>query len=318
MIETAVEKSRGRVLVCDDNEMNVEVFRQELEDAGFDVVTATSGPECIRLAAQSKPEVVLLDVAMPGMDGIETCKRLKQESETSHIPVTFISAYRSTTQSIIDALEAGGNDFLLKPYHAAILVARLMTQIEICRAHLELIRQATTDDLTNTFSRRYLFEYLRRVVRHHGKMKIDALACLMVDVDKFKHVNDSYGHRAGDQALIKVASTIKKSVRDSDLVARLGGDEFTVVVPNTELDAVLAMAERIRADVEQFVPVVTTSIGVSRFETIEFPTTLDEKAVERQVDEILVRADKALYRAKDLGRNRIEVAGAGDHSEASD
>lgn len=295
---------RGKVLVVDDVEANRELLSQDLEDEGFEVTSVASGPECLVAAAAQQPEVILLDIQMAGMDGIETCKRLKDDAATAHIPVLFVTAARSDDAITVAALRAGGNDFLSKPYSPPILVARVSCQITIARAHARLRHQAMTDELTGVYSRRYMLDSLRRTIKSSTRAT-GHLACLLADVDHFKRINDTRGHLEGDRVLCQVAAVIAASVRETDLVARFGGEEFVVLLPHTDLEGALTVGEKIRAAVSTACAPVTISIGAAALQSSEVNTVLDREGMDGLVSKMLRAADQAVYAAKAAGRNRV-------------
>ncbi len=298
------QEEAGHVLVVDDNEINLDLITQELEDAGFEVATARSGQAAIEIARSKQPEMILLDVAMPMLDGIETCKRLKADSETAHIPVVFLTAHGTSEEMTIRALDAGGNDFLTKPYTPAILFARVRTQIEISRANARLRRLAMTDELTGAYSRRFLFQALRRAIKTGIRTGWDSLAVLVLDLDQFKHINDTHGHAAGDQALVDLIAICSDVVREIDVIARLGGDEFVMMLPDTEIEGAHRVAERLRAAVEERCA-TTSSIGAASLELAGAQEILASEALDQVVSHLLNAGDRALYEAKHQGRNRV-------------
>jgi len=298
---------RGRVLVVDDVEANRELLSQELEEEGFEVASASSGAECLARAHAAPPEVILLDIQMAGMDGIETCRRLKDDPVTAHIPVLFVTANRADDEeTAVAALAAGGNDFLTKPYSPPILVARVTSQITIARAHARLRRHAMTDELTGLYSRRFLFDSLRGALKSTTRSSAACVACLLVDVDHFKSINDSRGHLEGDRVLRHIARTIASSVRDTDLVARYGGEEFAVVLTQTNLEGAVEAAEKIRSAVADQCNPVTISVGASALCDPGVAAVSDPVGMEELVTRLLRGADTAVYAAKSAGRNRVE------------
>jgi len=297
---------RGRVLVVDDVEANRELLSQELEDEGFEVATASSGAECLARAHASPPDVILLDIQMAGMDGIETCRRLKEDPATAHVPVLFVTANRDDDDEIaLAALAAGGNDFLTKPYSAPILLARVTCQITIARAHARLRRHAVTDELTGVYSRRFMFDSLRGALKSTTRASA-CVACLLADVDHFKSINDTRGHLEGDRVLRQIARTIASTVRDTDLVARYGGEEFAIILTHTTLEGAADAAEKIRSAVAEQCPPVTISIGASALCDPGVDAVSDPLSMDRLVTRLLREADTALYAAKSAGRNRVE------------
>jgi diguanylate cyclase (GGDEF)-like protein len=294
----------GTVLVVDDNDWNRDLLRQDLEAEGFEVATCASGAACLATVATQPPDVILLDIQMTGMDGIETCRRLKADPATSHIPVLFVTGHRADDNTAIAALRAGGNDFLTKPYSAPILVARVTCQIAIARAQENLRRLAMTDELTGLYSRRYLFDALRRTIRATTRVAGN-IACLLADVDHFKQINDKRGHLEGDRVLREIGHTIAHSVRETDLVARFGGEEFVVVLPHTDLDGALIAAEKVRGNIAEQCAPVTISVGATALPAGTVTAALDEPSLEELVEKLLRAADRGVYEAKARGRDQV-------------
>jgi two-component system cell cycle response regulator len=298
---------RGRVLVVDDVEANRELLSQDLEDEGFEVAIVGSGPACLEAVDRDPPEVILLDIQMSGMDGIETCRRLKADPNTAHIPVLFVTAARGNEQTAVAALQAGGNDFLTKPYSPPILIARVSCQVTISRAHARLRELATTDELTGVSSRRHVFDSLRQTIKLTSRTP-GCVACLLADVDHFKTINDTYGHLEGDRVLRTVAHTIQSCVRETDVVGRYGGEEFVVLLPHTGIEGARTVGEKIRGAVAAVCAPITISIGAAARCAAEVPEMLDEAGMEGLVTGLIKEADLATYAAKAAGRNRVMCA----------
>jgi diguanylate cyclase (GGDEF)-like protein/PAS domain S-box-containing protein len=296
--------SRGRILLVDDDRASRNLMRLQLEEQGFEVVTAASGQECISLAVKIDPEVIMLDIEMPGMDGVETCRRLKKATDTRALPVLFITGRREDDPTTIEALAAGGNDFLSKDAPIPVLCARLGSQIAIARAHGKLRRLSMNDELTGVFTRRFLFEALRRAVKSMSRRCPASLSFMLADVDRFKDINDAFGHIEGDRVLAQIAATIDQQTRETDLVARFGGEEFVVVLPDTHHKGGLLVAEKIRAAVEAQGS-NTLSIGLAHLEVADAGVLKVPGEVDRIVAELIRTADEAMYRAKREGRNRV-------------
>ena len=280
--------------------MNRDALQRRLTRAGFRVLTAESGPEALRIAAADRVDLVLLDVMMPGMDGIETLRRLRQSRAISELPVIMVTA-KDGADEIVQALDAGANDYVTKPVDFAVAHARIRTQLTARRA----------DPLTGLPNRVLFMDRLERLVgraRNGGS----SFAVFFIDVDRFKLINDSLGHVAGDELLTGIACRLEQSLRSTDMiarfdgqctVARLGGDEFTVLLAGIRHAAdARAVADRLLAavskpfDLEGREVVVSVSIGI----------VMSDGRYQRAED--MVRdADTAMYRAKDLGRARCEV-----------
>jgi len=292
------------VLMVDDEEANLYALRLILESKGYRCLEASTGPEAIEIAKASTPDVVLLDIHLPEMDGYEVCRRLKSEPRTSQIPIVFLTARYRDHEEIARGLEAGAYDYVTKPFSAAELTARLGVMVRIRRAEADARQASVTDSLTGLYNRRFLHQRLEEEMsrsRRHGS----PLSCVMLDIDHFKAVNDTSGHAVGDMVLRDVATILKRHIRKSDIAVRYGGEEFVVVLFSSNSDNAKYVAERIRDDVEQHEFTsgdaklrVTISIGLSSFPDEGISTT----------DDLMRRADTALYQAKAAGRNMVCVA----------
>jgi diguanylate cyclase (GGDEF)-like protein len=307
------------ILVVDDTPTDALLLSKALSKAGYDAVVAHNGDTCLQLVAERKPDLVLLDITMPGRDGLETCRLLKAQPETASIPVVFVTVH-SDPKHILQAFAAGGSDYVTKPIHIDEILARISVQIRLCEAEQNLVErngqmeklmnqlaetngelalQARVDTLTllmnrNTWEQTAEAEH-DRSIRHKHEYSI-----LMMDVDFFKMLNDSQGHQAGDECLRSVAGAIASACRKSDIAGRYGGEEFVVLAPETRSETAIVLAERIRQNVWNLAIAhpatpagrVTISIGVAE---------LDKGSLA----EVIRKADKALYLAKRSGRNLV-------------
>jgi diguanylate cyclase (GGDEF)-like protein len=293
--------SKTTLLVVDDEPLNRDVLQRRLVRAGHHVLTADGGAAALTIAGAERLDLVLLDVMMPGMDGIETLRRLRQSRSLAELPVIMVTA-KDTTEDIVQALDAGANDYITKPVDFAVAQARIRTQLAARRA----------DPLTGLPNRVLFMDRVNELIARSETTGDFGFAVFFLDVDRFKIINDSLGHAAGDELLTGVARRLEQSLRSTDTVARfsaectlarLGGDEFTVLLPGvySAADARVA-AERLVAaasapfELEGRHVVVTISVGV----------VLADARYQRAED--MVRdADTAMYRAKDHGRDRYEI-----------
>jgi diguanylate cyclase (GGDEF)-like protein len=282
-----------------------------LRSAGFEASDEPSGLGCLDKARIWQPSLIVLDIFMPELDGIEVCRRLKRDPLTADIPVLFVTASPDEATALA-ALAAGGRDFVERPVSPAIFLARVSVLVSSFEFQKKLRELAMTDELTGLFSRRYFFESLRqhvtRTARGGGAER--ALSCLMLDVDRFKAINDRYGHLTGDDVLRWVAEQVRSLLRGGDVAARFGGEEFVVLLPETPEAGAIRVAEKIREAIEHGRerpgPAVTVSIGVA---TYEAPEQAGRSSSESAVaDALLRRVDAALYEAKRGGRNRVIAA----------
>jgi two-component system cell cycle response regulator len=300
---------RKRVLVAEDDPVSRRVLEVRLRQWGYEVIAIDNGFQALEVVqADDSPELLLLDWMMPGIDGIELCRSVRAMNKPVYPYILLLTA-RDAKQDLIAGFEAGADDYLTKPFHADELHARLRAggrilrlQNDLIRAREELRFHATHDVLTGVWNRKGIMELLdKELARAHRTG--ESLGLMMIDLDHFKTVNDTYGHAAGDAVLKEVAHRLVHSVRTYDLVGRYGGEEFLVILSNASLDEVNGRGRRICAVVEE-APVkfqshevkVTISVGVT-----EAPGNQD-----LQLTRLLHIADLAMYRAKEAGRNRVE------------
>lgn len=323
----ATMPSKGHVLVVDDEETIVTVVRGILEEAGYSTVAALSAEVALEIFAINKVDMVITDVRMGGMDGFELMKRLKLLD--NNINVMVLTGYDSY-ETVLKALQYGAYDYMQKPLdnHAGLLAAvdRACESTRLLRENAQLIKElensharlskanegllsanhklqtmASTDTLTLLYNRRHFEQVIRREVDRRNRYKL-ALSVVMIDIDHFKAINDTYGHEAGDKALRRVASVITECARTADIIARFGGEEFVAVLPQTDPESAVVFAERTRASLEkeEFVYEgnhinLTMSLGVAGIATTGGIT---------EPENLMKAADKALYDAKNGGRNR--------------
>ncbi|WP_019646527.1 diguanylate cyclase [Novispirillum itersonii] len=292
------------VLIVDDEPHIIDIASGVLS-ADYDLLFALNGDRAIELATGQSPDLILLDVTMPGRDGFDVCRALKQHPDTASIPVIFVTG-RIDPEDETRGLEIGAVDYVSKPITPAILRARVRNHLELKQIRDHLARLAMRDGLTGLFNRRHLDQTLQQECERVGRGGKD-LSLLMIDVDHFKRYNDSMGHQAGDDCLRHVGAALQRPLhRKTDLAARYGGEEFVAVLPATSAGEAFRMAEAIRLSVwDAALPHpdspfgrVSLSVGVA---TVSGGTRVTP-------DGLLGRADAALYRAKAEGRNRSVAA----------
>jgi diguanylate cyclase (GGDEF)-like protein len=296
--------SRQRILIVDDSMTNI-VALSELLKGDYDVRYATGSEQGLEACRTLQPDLVLLDVVMPGLDGFEVCVRLKRDPETRDIPVVFVTS-RSDIADETRGLEAGAIDFITKPFSGPIVKARVRNHLELARQRGLLSALSFVDGLTGVANRRKFEEALEREWRRCAR-QYALLGMIMVDVDFFKLFNDTYGHQAGDAALKSVADCLVEHLnRPGDLVARYGGEEFVCLLPDTDLEGVRTTAGRLgKAVIGLAIPNQKSS--VAQHLTISLGGTAVQADAERLPADLLSCADALLYRAKQEGRNRDVV-----------
>ncbi len=293
---------KPRLLVVDDQPTNIQVLYRVFAD-DCQVFMATSGAQALQTARQETPDVILLDVMMPEMDGYEVCRLLKQDSATRDIPVLFVTAHHEA-QEETRGLDAGAVDFITKPINPAVVRARVRTHLTLKRQTDLLKRLVFVDALTHVFNRRYFDERLSdEWGRAHRTGK--PLSLILIDVDFFKQYNDVLGHQHGDEALRQVAHALTETaLRPGDVVCRYGGEEFACLLPDTDLDGARQVTQRMKQAVRGLAIAHPTS-SVAEVLTISAGLAVRTPASQGDANALLALADAQLYRAKAEGRARV-------------
>lgn len=303
-MDTLLDSTHGKpkLLVVDDQAVNIQVMHQVF-GADCQVFMATSGVQALAICASNPPDLILLDVVMPGMDWFEVCAQLKAGEATRNIPVIFVTAHTDAAQET-HGLSLGAVDFIAKPINPAVVRARVKTHLTL-KFQSDLLRRLVfLDGLTGVFNRRY-FDQQLALEWARASRSGTPLSMVLLDVDHFKQYNDHYGHQAGDECLRLVAQTLKSGLRrPADLVARYGGEEFACILPDTPFQDALALAQDLEHTLRDqkiphassnVAPVVTASLGLA---TRQSGSLGDASA-------LLGLADQQLYNAKQSGRARV-------------
>ena len=294
----------GTILVADDSLVVRAVLRRQLEADGHHVIEATDGEEAILACREHRPDVVLLDVEMPVLDGHATLARLKDDEDLRDIPVVFLTG-RVDTADVVTGLRLGAHDYLRKPFEANELMARVSAalrtkalQDELRARNAELDRVSRVDALTGLYNRRHLDEHLRRAIS--AARRYERLVGVMIlDIDHFKLVNDEYGHPNGDVVLREVAQRLLGTLRAEDALGRWGGEEFIAVLTESPAVSISLIAERMRRVIADKAFLLDNGTSIPVTMSIGYTCGVGDA-------EVLVRqADDALYQAKDAGRNQV-------------
>lgn len=326
-----------KVLIVDDNPHNLKVLATYMEECGYEWILAASGQAALESTRADIPDLILLDVMMPGMDGYEVCELMKADEKLKDIPVIFLTA-KTETQDIIRGFKAGGVDYIAKPFSSEELKTRIKTHLDLKHSKdalkssneelsalnnklneayeviqvrnaqleemiLQIEKAAITDSLTLLFTRRYVLKKIEDEIIRVKRFE-KPFSLIISDIDHFKKVNDTYGHQCGDYVLKQVGHILVSNLREQDAQGRWGGEEFLAFLPETDQIGASLLAERIRSAVEEEIfeyeghqLQITLTLGVSEYR------------IGMTSDMVINAADMAMYRGKNSGRNRVELCG---------
>jgi len=289
-----------RILAVDDSVINLKLLSTILGREGFEVITTDDSLQALPLTIEHRPELLLLDIMMPGLSGLELLALLKSNNVTDSIPVLMVTA-RTQGSDVKAALEAGAFDYVKKPLDEVEIVARVRSALRYKQHQDRLTEMATHDSLTGLFNHRLLIELLERELAT-ARRKEQIVSFCMVDIDHFKKLNDTWGHQAGDHVLQEVCRLLSDGLRKSDPVGRYGGEEFGIVLGGCGPEKALALCERLRTTIEDHeFQVKSESVKI----TVSLGVSWAEPDDEGGAGELILRADQALYRAKAGGRNTL-------------
>lgn len=292
-----------RVLIADDDALSRRVLEDALHKWGYEVLVTKDGDEAWAcMQKEDAPNLVVLDWVMPGMDGIDMCRKLRERNAGHYCYIVLLTS-KASREDIIKGLESGADDYIIKPFNQEELRYRMKIGQRIVELEQRILNLARIDDLTGLLNRRAFMERLQNEFERVYRKQQD-MSLVILDLDHFKNVNDSFGHQAGDLVLQETARCLTTACRSYDLIGRYGGEEYIMCLPETNTQQAVLATERIRAAIaskKTLIPEkmkyvsVTASFGVS---------TLNRNRPE-SLDALINRADSALYRAKENGRNRI-------------
>jgi diguanylate cyclase (GGDEF)-like protein len=291
-----------RVLIADDSKLNIAMISDILHSEGYEVFSVMSGLEVLDAVKNIKPDIILLDVIMPGMDGFAVCRELKNDYDLKNIPVIMVTA-RTEAKYLKTALEIGAFDYIRKPVDSIEVIARIQSAIRYKEYQDKLQEMAMKDGLTGLYNHALIIDLLTKEYSKQKRQGGD-LAFAMLDIDYFKKVNDTFGHLKGNEVLKGVADIMLSCIRDSDIAGRYGGEEFSLILPELSMDKVFTVCERIRR-----------RIGLQSFnlegETVNITISIGVCYKPHDIDmsrsEMIKMADDALYEAKHTGRNNVKI-----------
>ncbi len=293
----------SKILIVDNEVDNINVLSTFLEEIGFTILVAIDGQSAIKIAINNSPDIILLDIMMPEMNGYECCIFLKEKEITKDIPVIFVSA-RTSIEDMVKGFDAGTVDYITKPFNFKELFVRLRTHIELKKYRDQLKKQALIDPLTDIPNRKHFEDYLNNEWKRALRNQIP-ISLIIIDIDYFKKYNDTLGHVAGDICLKKVAKILISCIhRPADRIARYGGEEFICILPETDMVGANTIAQQLNLSLSEnkiehpaseINPYITISQGVSSI--VPSKNSIPKSLIEM--------ADKNLYTAKNNGRNQI-------------
>jgi two-component system cell cycle response regulator len=311
------EKNKKHVLLIEDSPTQAQYVRLLLEDSGYQVTFAETGQKGIEIAETAQPDVVLLDVVLPDLDGFSVCRQIRQRSRT-YIPILMLTEKRTDMEDRVDGLTVGADEYLSKSADDRELLARVASLLRIRQViediynrmengeqcYQTLRQPALTDRLTGLYNRNYFSEDLHRQFAL-ARRYFNPLGCIIMDIDLFRDFNTRYGHPTGDWMLQGLAGLMKQNVREVDMIARYKETEFVILLPMTDIGEAAALAASLRSLVEQHIwenpslgkLCITVSLGVA---------AVPAQGIET-AEHLIACADKALQQAKSNGRNRVEI-----------
>ena len=308
--------SEQTILIVDDSPYFRAVVKDAVLESGLfsNIIEAGDGAEALRLFVSNKVTFIITDVVMPVIDGCKLVAAIRAMEKGSDVPVIMLTANKQELSDKIKGFTLGASDYLVKPFDKGELILRIKTllkmhvlQEELKARNALLERNATTDDLTGLPNRRHFFDTAARIVALAKRNDLP-IACLMIDIDFFKKVNDTYGHQAGDMVLQKVAEVMLKNKREGELLARFGGEEFVMCLFKADEAAAFGAAERFRKIIDEMKIQLDESKAI--FVTISAGCSALAGDSLTDIDTLIAMADEALYRAKNNGRNRVEMYSA--------
>jgi len=298
-----------KILIAEDDPVTAKILENNIKNWGYKVITTRDGAEAWRAVKDNSIRLAIFDWMMPKMNGLELCRKIREEKKEKYLYIILLTS-RDRHEDTVKGLSSGADDYIVKPFHHLELKARLETGKRIIDLENRLIQSqkqleelASKDSLTHLWNRRTIISLLADEIKR-SQREHRPLGVLMIDVDRFKEINDTYGHYVGDEVLTAVTSRLKRRVRGYDKIGRYGGDELLVVLPNCSLKTVKSIAERLRQAVSS--QKVKTEAGLIEV-SLSLGGTSSEILAKPSVEAMIKTSDKALYMAKNKGRNSVVI-----------
>ena len=296
-----------KVLIAEDNAVSAKILQKNIKDWGYEVILARDGNEAWNALHDEDVKLAVLDWMMPELSGIHLCRKIRENNHKGtgqdYTYIILLTA-KDEQKDLIKGFSAGADDYITKPFNNLELKARLKTGKRIVDLQKQLQELASRDSLTGLWNRKRMFRILEKEINRARRDKLP-LAIIMIDIDKFKEINDTFGHHTGDQILKEIAAALRKNVRNYDEVCRYGGDEILVILPNCDALSTETIAERLRNCISD---IKIGSEGDSMNVTLSLGgASLEKPLLDTTPEDFIIAADKALLEAKNKGRNRVVI-----------
>ena len=292
------EHKKVKILIAEDERISSKILEKHITGWGYDVLVVPDGKKAWQTFKKNEIGIALLDWMMPKMTGVELCRKIRNDKSGKYTYIILLTS-KNKQKDINKGLTAGADEYLTKPFNPIELKARLKTGKRIIDLLEKLHKQAIYDGLTKVFNRREIMRILKEEF-HRAQRTNQPLSIIMLDIDHFKKVNDTYGHPAGDEVLVEITSRIIKALRAYDKIGRYGGEEFIIILPHNSLKSVKKVAERMRKNISQ--KSIQTSAGPLKL-YVSLGCTSTENIEANSAEMMIKISDKALYKAKNKGRN---------------
>ncbi|MBY0505799.1 MAG: diguanylate cyclase [Bryobacteraceae bacterium] len=294
-----------RILIADDSIVSRHLLEATLRKWGYEVIVACDGAEAWEiLQRDSAPAIAILDWVMPCLTGPEVCRKVRHQQGQEPYTYLLLLTSKNMKEDLIEGMDSGADDYITKPFDQHELQVRLRAGTRIVKLQQELRRQAAHDPLTGVLSRSKAFEMFDRELQRSLRESLP-LSVLLVDLDHFKSVNDTYGHLAGDEVLREAARRLKEAVRSYDILSRYGGEEFLILMPGCDEESARTQAERLRQAMAESPVIITSANGAAHPLTASIGVTISSPLALESPESLVRVADEALYAAKRTGRNRV-------------